>query len=844
MKKVFRMIPAAIVMMSALSCAKQEAEPEKPTPVEMKPMVFSVGGEPVKTYIDGNNVCWKTTDLVAVFDGVNPDANRFEVSDIDGTNAVLRGEVAASSSSYHAVCPYSQALSGGEGVVTISFPSDQPLEGQNVASVALVSIGASTGETMMMKNFFSRVRFTTGKSFLSATLMGLNGEALAGTVDVDMTDMTWSGLKDERSYVTMSDAQPLAPGTYEFTVLPDVVLKGFVLKIVDVQGVTWMAQSGKDLVLERNSGQDLKNIDGRLTRVTIHTQDQMNVASHWTDSHAGAEKRSSLEMVYDSYQVIPNSSLVPSDSYDDGGSLAPNIDRATYPRLKKMADGRYIMFCEGGMTPYEQFYSISLDLKTWSEPEYLYKTTTRKVTEGTYRIRYMSTDAAVLPDGKIIAVTASRARNAFAYNLGYDCGILMKTSRDNAASWSSAKMIYEGYCWEPYPLVLPDGTIQVYFTDVQLLDSDGDGEPDDNNSGTSMIESKDDGVTWSEKKRISQQYKFQGKDMAGNTVNVYTDQMPCFRVLNDGKTILGFLEASVMETGAAAETMKMSVVRNSSLEWTALPDNAQTGPSGRLTNICSGTGGYLCTFPSGEVLLSCSRGQHSMKIGNHDGTEFYGGWDGAYLDTDWYQPFDVKGNWGSVEAIDGHHAVSLIRQNEEPYAGVMFAQFVLNHDIHAENSPVTLDGNPSEWQRTEALFVGSDSDAQAIMRASFHEGKLYLLVETVNASDVSVRITLGTAADITVDGNGLVEGPSGAAAVASSGSTADGRTGYACEISLPVEELPLPVNISLSNGDGFSLYAPEDMTTWPQIRYPLEGLDGVGLDDVEESVLEEGFWNQ
>ena len=51
------MIPAAIVMMSAFSCAKQEAEPEKPTPVEMKPMVFSVGGEPVKTYIDGNNVC-------------------------------------------------------------------------------------------------------------------------------------------------------------------------------------------------------------------------------------------------------------------------------------------------------------------------------------------------------------------------------------------------------------------------------------------------------------------------------------------------------------------------------------------------------------------------------------------------------------------------------------------------------------------------------------------------------------------------------------------------------------------------------------------------------------------
>ncbi len=586
---------------------------------------------------------------------------------------------------------------------------------------------------------------------------------------------------------------------------------------------------GKGIV----GGEEIKDKDP----VPVHVQEQMNRTSHALNSHAGAEKRSSLEMVHCTYQVIPNAALVPSDRYDDGGKLAPNVDRATYPRLKKMADGRYILFYEGGMTPYEQFYSISSDLKRWSEPEYLYKTATKKVAEGTYRIRYMSTDAAVLPDGRILTVTASRARNTFAYALGYDSGILMRTSSDNASSWSEPKMIYQGYCWEPYPLVLPDGTIQVYFTDVDLLDADGNGESDDTNSGTSMIESKDGGKTWSTKKRVVQQYKFKRTNLRGNTVNVYTDQMPCFRVLNDGKTILGFLEARV-----ADDDKYMSVVRNSSADWASLPDDGTTGPSDRQTNVCLGTGGYLCTFPSGEILLSCSRGYHSMKIGNHDGTEFYGGWDGNYGNTDWYQPFEIKGNWGSVETIDGHHAVSLIRQNMEPYAGVMFAQFVLNHDITAERTAITLDGNPSEWKGDEALFVGSDSDAQAILRASIHDGKLYLLVETVNASDLSVRISLGTLADMIVDRNGLVEGSAEAVAVASEGSTADGRTGYACEISLPVAELPVPVNISLSNGDKLSLYAPEDMTTWPQIRYPLEGLDGVHLDDMEENILEEGFW--
>ena len=566
------------------------------------------------------------------------------------------------------------------------------------------------------------------------------------------------------------------------------------------------AGGGKDI----GGGGDV----GDRAPVLVHVQEQMNLKSHALNSHAGAERRSSLEMVHGSYQVIPNAALVPSDSYDDGGKLAPNVDRATYPRLKKMADGRYILFYEGGMTPYEQFYSISSDLQTWSEPEYLYRTATKKVAEGTYRIRYMSTDAAVLPDGRILTVTASRARNTFAYALGYDSGILMRISSDNASSWSEPKMIYQGYCWEPYPLVLPDGTIQVYFTDVDLLDADGNGESDDTNSGTSMIESKDGGKTWSAKKRVVQQYKFKRTSLRGNIVNVYTDQMPCFRVLNDGKTILGFLEARV-----ANDDKYMSVVRNPSTEWASLPDDCTTGPSDRQTNVCLGTGGYLCTFPSGEILLSCSRGYHSMKLGNHDGTEFYGGWDGNYGYTDWYQPFAIKGNWGSVETIDGHHAVSLIRQNMEPYAGVMFAQFVLNHDITAEGTTIKVDGNPSEWKGDEALFVGSDSDAQTILRASRGAGKLYLLVETVGASDVLVNISLGTSMSLTVGRNGLVSGPSDVVVAAADGVTADGRKGYVCEIALDAAELPVPVNMSLSNGDRLSLYAPDDMSTWPQIRH-------------------------
>lgn len=855
MKKIYLFIPVIIAMSVLSSCAKEEPgnenEEQTDTDVQQPSVVtrsieFAADAESTKTYIDQKTLVWEETDKVAIFDGVNERANMFSVYDINGASARIKGEVAASSSSYYGVYPYSQANSRGDGTVNITFPDVQTLDGYNVSADGLITIGVSSGTSMPMRNFFSRISFTTDRSFVSATLYSRDGTSIAGKVDVDVNDLSWSGMTDGKSSVTLKSSTPgapLSPGTYCFTVLPDVSLTGFTIKLVDAEGTSWVALGGKELALDRNGGQDLKTIDARLETVIVHTQEQMNLFEHQLNSHAGAEERSSLEMIHDTYQVIPNSSLVPSDNYDDSGALAPNVDRATYPRLKKMADGRYILFSEGGMTPYEQFYSVSSDLETWSEPRYLYKTSTKASAEGTYRIRYMSSDAAVLPDGRIIAVTASRARNTFAYELGYDCGILMRISSDNASSWSEPVMIYDGYCWEPYPLVLPDGTIQVYFTDVALLDTDGDRVSDDNNSGTSMIESKDGGISWSAKKRVVQQCVGTGRDMLGNTVNVYTDQMPCFRVLNDGTTILGFLEASVPD-GAGGEEMMLSVIRNQSLDWSALADDGQTGPSGRQTNVCKGTGGYLSTFPSGEILLSCSRGYHSMKIGNHNGTEFYGGWDGAYLDTDWYQPFAMKGNWGCVETIDGHHAVSLIRHNEEPYEGVMFAQFFLNHDIHAENTLVTVDGVPAEWTGKEALFVGSDSDVQAILRASFREGKLYLLVETVDSGDSgkSVLLSVGTAMNVTVDRNGLVSGPEGVVSAATAGKTADGRKGYVCEIALDVPSLPVSVNVTLSNGDGLSLYAPEDVATWPQIRNPLKEYDGTGVDDATESELDSSFW--
>ena len=166
-------------------------------------------------------------------------------------------------------------------------------------------------------------------------------------------------------------------------------------------------------------------------------------------------------------------------------------------------------------------------------------------------IRYVNMDAVVLPDGEILAVCSYRASSH--YDRGVGGGLKLIRSKDNGRTWSAPEIIYEGLNWEAYLLLLPDQrTIHCYFTDAI---------PQSRNSGTSLITSTDKGVTWSGKSRICRQYKYDytcpvhdpaavgapcppdcpKMEFLGQ--KIYTDQMPCFRVLNDGKTIAGFMEA-------------------------------------------------------------------------------------------------------------------------------------------------------------------------------------------------------------------------------------------------------------------------------------------------------------
>ena len=502
-------------------------------------------------------------------------------------------------------------------------------------------------------------------------------------------------------------------------------------------------------------------------RNRLHTIDDMNRTAHVVNSHAGAESRSSLEMDFSSKRLITNEELEVR-----GG--------AVYSRIKKMANGEWLMLFQGYHIGSYIYYSISKDLQKWDYRKVLFRPYAVTTSLGDDQRRFSTADAVVLSNGDILVVCSYRAHKGYRHSV--DCGIMMRRSKDNGKTWSDEQIIYEGANWEPYLLQLPDGRVQCYFTDSV---------PAIKNSGTSVVVSCDNGATWSEKMVVCRQYRHTYED----GTRIYTDQMPSFRLLNDGTTLLGF-----MESNCAAPTEKgdyrMSVVRQHGVDWRPLKGD-EVAPADRDTNVMKGAGGYVSNFPSGETVLSCNiNNRFVLKVGNHTGTKF----NGDAWDKDWMRLF--AGYWGSTEVMESHRLLATVHNKK----GVQYGVCHLNHDITAVENRVKIDAKGDEWQHDEALFVGSETPSQVIVRASRDKASLYLLVEC-KSEDVDAEVSLGIGAlpKFAVWCGGYdksVTKAYGIKAKSRKATTAKGERGFVAEVSIPLSALKgatsVPLRVTLS----------------------------------------------
>lgn len=443
--------------------------------------------------------------------------------------------------------------------------------------------------------------------------------------------------------------------------------------------------------------------------VSITPIGQLNQGENTLNSHAALTARSSVKMNFRTYTEVNKAALV-----------EPNQQ---YPRIKKMANGNYILFYQKGQSKSSGIgqrchWALSTDLIRWTHKGDVFTTRTVTDSQGKQVKRYYANcDGVVLKNGDILAVASFRGDN-YKVNQQYD-GVELRRSTDNGQTWGEYQVIYQGgITWEPYIIELPSGEIHCYFTDSSRTGLEGHGQ----DTGTAMVVSHDGGNTWEPAPSDTpyNPYYVLRMKWEANGITGFNHQMPCVICLNETNEL-----AAAMESHPQGEDYHISLAYSGEDgQWDYLEADEE-GPADSENMQFLGSAPYLIQFPSGETLLSYNRGGYHLKMGDARARNF---------EEESYDPFQGS-FWGSLCLIDNHRAACTIPHESDE--SIIVAQVVLNHAIQATQREVIADGDNKEWQPTDdALFIGDRTQAQATLRASCDDKNVYFLVEVLDSKPV------------------------------------------------------------------------------------------------------------
>lgn len=556
-----------------------------------------------------------------------------------------------------------------------------------------------------------------------------------------------------------------------------------------------------------NEEDEQNNCIMNLGPMTIHSIDELNQIQGNINSHENETGYSLLEMNY--LQLVDLRYPLLSTAY------------AYYPRIKKLSNGEYLLIYQKHSVASNIFYTLSKDLQNWKNCGALFSSYETVNGGGEIDTRCFSTcDAVVLNSGDILAFVSYRDNQGYRYYPDHN-GIMMRRSRDNGITWEDEQSIYSGNNWEPYGLQLSSSEIHVYFTD---------NDPKIGDSGTSLLRSTDNGMTWTSQRHIIRQNSGIAIDDSGE--DIFTDQMACARELNGTNKIAVSLESRFINTYYLSMAW-------SDDNWAETLTGTMEGPKERVSNFFEGAGPYLNQFRSGETVLSCNVSKiFNLFVGNAEASNFD--------DVPAYKPFPgTKGVWGATEIISDHTIVGVIRNAvESDNNGIMVASFKLNHRINAPLTSIKVDGGNNDWEAVDdALFIGSDSETQASFRFAHNANNLYVLIECLNQNITSyntLSLMFHDASseksahkiDISPDINNNCFSSSssnikmGAYVKGSMSSNNDKDTGFLIELSIPIEDIPVVNNRFVFNAilrdksvsDTFTGLTNNNYSKWLQVN--------------------------
>ncbi len=517
--------------------------------------------------------------------------------------------------------------------------------------------------------------------------------------------------------------------------------------------------------------------------VKISSISELNLSGE-VDDHAATKGNSVLELNFREHTEIPRSVLATTNPY--------------YPRMKKVSDDRYLLFYNTGKTDPSCYYSSSSDLVNWEKGKALF--------EGTSSTHYATCDALVLDSGDVIAVASFRPTDWGSYTGDMTkSGLVLRRSTDGGKTWSDEQKIYTGMNWECFLLETESGEIHCYFTHTAPYTSIYGYDTFKRSSGIGLIRSTDGGKSWTPNVTEAPY----SADVASQTYigernghKMFTEQMPAVVQLHNGNFLMACESMPDLQSN---DVFRLTITRSYD-NWKKIDLHSQ-GPADKQTiNGVHASGPYVAQMFSGETVISYyGKDGFNIIVGNSEGKNF-----GSAM-----TPLveHNKTYWGSLEVVGSHALVGVCDDDTKAgnvaYRRITLGTMYLNHDIKVKDVAVSIDGNGEEWSdNTDALFVGSTSQAQASVRFTEDADNVYVLIERLDdfleASGDEVNVFFGKKGSseyyklsVSVDGVGKLQlfknkkpsavdgGYEGVVVVVGSvGNESDTDLGYCAEVKI------------------------------------------------------------
>lgn len=267
MRKFYCPFAAAAAMAAVtVSCAEQPEDMEPVTGnIEKTEMTFMAEALSTRTALQSDDrVFWSEGDNVSIFS--NGENEKFEVSEINGSSAVITGS-AAESGTYYAVYPYNEDASwASEGIITTVLPEIQPAVDATFGEEINLSAAVAKDGNLVFSNLCGLAALTVnsvpeGKTLTSISIQGRSGEIIAGAASVNMNEMSVSAAEEGGSGTVTLTGENIAPGTYYFTMFPVELASGAVITFTYGDGTSASIYADANIALSAGLICELPAVD-------------------------------------------------------------------------------------------------------------------------------------------------------------------------------------------------------------------------------------------------------------------------------------------------------------------------------------------------------------------------------------------------------------------------------------------------------------------------------------------------------------------------------------------------------------------------------------------------------